>query len=265
MFFSRLFIGACLFAALSSSSFVHAEDVQDLSSWQTDGDGVWTYDDLTNTWTQSYNSKVGAFLYGDTNTSLGMAISGSITVNTASDDDWIGFAIGYNEGDDVNDDADYILLTWKQSDQGDWSEGLRLWHVTGAFSYNYITEIANDPSFTLISKSTNYSETGWEDFTEYNFDVTYDVSALGIFINDSLEYALTPGDFGLETFADGNFALFNSSQSGVVFSNVVFAEITSVLDIEQQEALANEVPNGSTGFALCLAGLLACRGRKYLK
>jgi hypothetical protein len=250
-----------LTSLLAISAGAQAESVQDLSGWQTDGDGIWAYSESTNTWSQSQNTNGGAFLYEDSGNALGKAVSGTITVKTTGDDDWIGFALGYNQGDDVNNNADYFLLTWKQADQSNFSEGLRLWHVTGAFNLSYLVDGISSSNIKQISQSRNYNDTGWLDFVDYNFDLTYEKSAMGIFINESLEYALTPDAFGLTQFHAGSFAFFNASQGGASFGSVLYDDINNVLDIEQQGALASEVPLGGAFAGLALAGLFGFRKR----
>ena len=98
----KSFIALALFSAFS----VQAEVVQDLSGWQTDGSsGNWTYNAESNSWYQSENTATGTFLYDPSADALGKAVEGSIKVS-GGDDDWIGFALGYDAGDVDSPDSD---------------------------------------------------------------------------------------------------------------------------------------------------------------
>lgn len=48
---------------------------------------------------------------------FGATITGKIKVTTTSDNDFIGFALGFQPGDQLNPSADYLLVDWKQGHQ----------------------------------------------------------------------------------------------------------------------------------------------------
>ncbi len=259
IFYKKLVLAGLLMA---SAGVTHAESFQDLSSWQNDGTGVWVYDSEANAWTQTENSTTGSFLYGGETDAIGMAITGDITVNTTADDDWIGFALGYDAGDDGSADADYFLLTWKKSLQGNADAGLTLWHVSGTFSESALWSSSTQSYYTEILSASTLSDVGWESYTTYTFDLTYQNNAIGIFINDSLEYAVTPGDVGLTYFEDGGFAFFNFSQPDVVYSSLVYGDVETVITTDKQDAIATEVPLFGSTAALAFASLFGFRQRK---
>lgn len=75
----------------------------------------WTLSSDGRTVSQSENSIPG--IYVSTLPATGVTATFELTVNTASDDDYIGWAVGYKAGDFYNPSAHWILFDWKQSDQ----------------------------------------------------------------------------------------------------------------------------------------------------
>ena len=142
-----------LTAGLLSFSTV-AETVNDLSGWVVEDaentDANWEYVVETNTWKQMVNTTDFTYLYDPSSTSLGKAVSGTISVNTGGDDDYIGFVLGYQPGDLMNENADYLLLTWKQATQGNMREGMTLYHVQGSLDRAYRREHANTNNLDFI-------------------------------------------------------------------------------------------------------------------
>ena len=65
--------------------------------------------------TQTANSQPSLF-YGPFNVSE-LRVEGRLSITGASDDDYVGFAIGFEPGDATNPDADYLLIDWKRVDQ----------------------------------------------------------------------------------------------------------------------------------------------------
>jgi len=102
----------------------------------------WSISNGNLTVTQSENSDPA--VYVSTLPAMGVTISFELTVNTTQDDDFIGWVVGYESGDNLSPTADWILFDWKQTSQtlGGWgggggagaygAEGLRMYRVTGA-------------------------------------------------------------------------------------------------------------------------------------
>lgn len=106
--------------------------------------------------------------------SQGQPLSDEITVQTRNDNDFVGFVLGYNEGDVINASADYILIDWKQSDQTD-SGGfgpasLAISCVTRPLKPNVSNHGAND-AFTHtgvveeLARATTLGSTRWDTIT----------------------------------------------------------------------------------------------------
>jgi|ETNmetMinimDraft_18_1059904.scaffolds.fasta_scaffold00099_9 hypothetical protein len=250
LLFSALILGA---------SAAQAETITDLSGWSTDGSGEWTYDAPTNTWHQHINTPTSAFLYDSEGASLGNAITGNISVDTAGDDDLIGFALGYEQGDHANPDADYFLLTWRQAAQSGMGEGLYMWHIQGSIDDGSVWNPNTHAAMTQIGTAKSLSTTGWDDFVNYTFDISYDTNILSVFINDSLEFALTSKDAGVDQFTDGSFAFFNFSQNDVTYGGVTVDAMQNVLDDDKLEDIAEAVPFHGAYAASLLLGLFAWR------
>ena len=187
----------------------------DLSGWVADGDGNWVVAEDRNSVIQTRNLPPG-FFCSDFE-AFGNELSGEIAVLTRNDDDYIGFALGYTPGDLTNDDADYLLIDWKQGDQtfaGEFAaKGFAVSRVSGVvgriqgfWAHNEIDELA---------RGNSLGDIGWNDNEEYAFRFVYTTTELQVYVNDVLEIEL----FG-EDFPNGNFCFYNYSQQTVRYSGL---------------------------------------------
>ena len=97
--------------------------------------------------TQFTNSAPGIFV--STLPAVGVTAEFTIGVTTTSDDDYIGWAVGYDQGDVTNPNAEWILFDWNQGYKGGNNPGLVMSRITGAANTvdfwghsNGLTEIA---------------------------------------------------------------------------------------------------------------------------
>ena len=207
-----------------------ARDV-DLRLWKTDH-----YDHITNQprarWDvsadgssvlQVINSRPSIF-YGDF-PAFGTRIKGRIKVETSGDDDFIGFALGYQPGDVTNDDADFLLLDWKQNNQSGARRGMAISHITGPMPSNW-AHTTND-SLEEIARAINLGDVGWKDFTEYEFTFELSAARLRVFVDGQLELDLEG------TFQNGRLTFYNYSQERVRYS----AFTRESLIVDEGEAL----------------------------
>jgi len=250
-------------AASSFFSIQASAESENLSNWLVDGDGLWSYNDESNSWYQGKNTAYSTFLYDPSSAALGKAITGQIEIDQNGDDDNIGFALGYEAGDATNSNADYWLVSWRAGAQGSWNSGLSLWHVTGALNSYDLEDPVNHPALEFVAEGETLGQTKWETGVDYTFDVTYNTDSLGVFVQDQLQFGFTAQDVGVESFEEGGFAFFNFSQDKVNYKNVQYDDIKNVLSEDKQEQLAKSVPVqfGYFGFAV-LAFLGAFKRKK---
>ncbi|BCG65247.1 MAG: hypothetical protein methR_P3072 [Methyloprofundus sp.] len=231
---NKTLIGSMLIALSTATSAAPV----DLSSWLENGSGTWAVAGDNNSVFQSINTPDPAVFFNNSN-SQGLALSGQITVETTGDNDFIGFVLGYNDGDSSNASADYLLIDWKQGDQSPAVDGLTISQVSGAF--NGADFWAHTGVVTELQRATNLSSTGWNDNQTYDFDLIFTATNVQVSVDGVTELNING------TFANGSFGFYNYSQSAVRYAG-----------IEQDIAPPTQAPAPET-FLLLLAGLSAMR------
>ena len=224
----------------------------DLSSWTAEGAGSWTLQSGNDTVYQSTNGDPTVFFSGID--SQGLSLSGEITVRTTSDDDFIGFVLGYNAGDINNSNADYLLIDWKQSNQqwfgGTANAGLAISRVTGAIDLPTFWQHESTSGFQELQRGPTLGSTGWNDNTTYSIDLVFTSSMVQVFVDEELELSVSGN------FANGSFGFYNYSQSDVLYAGIT-----------EDIASAPTNVNGPTSlgiFALSSLGLLGFRRRRQV-
>lgn len=229
-------LSAAVVALAVSATDASAQVPIDLSTWQAQsypavagfGAGVWNVAPDGNSVLQSVNGQPTLFA-SDFN-AQGTEISGKIRVNNgAGDDDFIGFALGYNVGDVTNLAADYLLVDWKRSSQffdfdvpstvpgGNAPAGLAVSRVTGipmADEFWQHSSLAGNPNGGLqeLQRGANLGATGWNHGVEYEFSFVFLATELKVYVNDILELSVN-GNFN-----NGSMAFYNFSQQNVNYS-----------------------------------------------
>jgi hypothetical protein len=217
----------------------------DLSGWIENGfqgaagAGTWTVQGPdSDTVVQSRNGDPTVFFDPGSN-AQGTTVSGQITVGNTTDDDFIGFVLGYQDGEFSSSSADFWLIDWKQGNQtasglGTASAGLALSHVTG--------NVANAPdddfwqhagTVAEVQRATNLGSTGWVKGQTYTFDLTFTNSLIEVAVDGSTEISFS-GNFN-----GGALGFYNYSQDQVTYAGIT-------------EAAAIPLP---AGLPLLLAGL----------
>lgn len=238
-------------AALSSLCSIAQAAPVDLTDWVRQGSGNWQLQAGNNAVLQRVNTTGPTFFVNNAN-SQGQQLSGTIQVQTRSDDDFIGFVLGYNVGDLSNASADYLLIDWKQGDQPSGGctgrAGLAISRVTGTLT-NGRGPWCHDPDFnvTELARATNLGFTGWADNTEYTFDLVFQPTRVKVLV-DGVEEISVSG-----SFTNGSFGFYNYSQENVLYAG-----------LQQVEAPAIPVPAALPLMAsgLGLIGALRLRRRK---
>ena len=157
----------------------------------------------------------------------GSDVTGKIKVETLGDDDFVGFALGFNPSDSSNGSADYLLVDWKKGTQnfdfggptagGSGKIGLAVSRVTGTPALNEFWQHNNQAAnstggVTELARGATLGSTGWVTNQEYDFRFTFTSTNLKVYVDDVLQVDTTG------TFADGRMAFYNFSQSTVRYS-----------------------------------------------
>lgn len=188
----------------------------DLSTWAgaegTPGQFNWIVANDNNSVLQTVNGNPTVFHNGAN--SQGKALSGTIEVQTTGDDDYIGFVLGYKAGDLTNASADYLLIDWKQQNQGSFGcnadVGLSISRVSGVLG-NDSGGWCHAPGSTVseLQRGTTLGGTGWADNTVYNFEIVFTAALVEVKVNGTTELSVAG------SFSDGSFGFYNYSQSTV--------------------------------------------------
>jgi hypothetical protein len=192
----------------------------DLSGWTAEGYGRsfnWVLQPGNTSVLQTVNGDPTVF-YGPGN-AQGRQLSGTIRVTSGSDDDFVGFVLGFQPGDLSAASTDFILIDWKQANQsfygGVAQRGLAIHRVTAGLADNAGAWFKpNGFGITTLARANNLFDTGWADNTEYSFDLVFTSSNIQVFVNDVLEFDIDG------TFADGAFGFYNYSQANVLYAGI---------------------------------------------
>lgn len=191
----------------------------DLSSWTAEGDAGqfnWVLQPGNNAVLQTVNGNPTVF-YGAGN-AQGNALSGTIRVNTNGDDDFVGFVLGYKAGDLNNATTDFLLIDWKQLNQGSFGcnadVGLSISRVTAGLGNDAGAWCHQGFGVTELQRGATLGATGWADLTEYTFDLEFTSSNVKVYVNGNLELNVNG------SFADGAFGFYNYSQSNVLYAGI---------------------------------------------
>ncbi len=221
---------------LGTNMALAAEVPVNLSTWTQEsypavdgfGAGNWTVSGDGNSVYQSVNGQPTMF-YSDFN-SYGSQFTGTINVASgAGDDDYIGFALGFNPGDTSNSSADYLLIDWKRNRQS-WdfkapsttpgslaSAGLAVSRVTGTPTADELWGHTDFDSHTgggvqQLQRGTTLGSTGWEHGVDYAFNFDFGPEKLDVFVDGVLALSIEG------VFNDGRFGFYNFSQHQVTYS-----------------------------------------------
>lgn len=240
----------------------HAASV-DLTGWKENGypnndAGTWTVEGADNdSVVQSINGAPTVF-FNDGNNAQGKELGGEITVETTGDNDFVGFVLGYQDGEINSATADFWLIDWKQGDQSGQSAGLALSHVSGDLAgLSTSTSGAwwqHDAPINEKLRATNLGTTGWNDNQKYDFSLEFTSSLIKVIVDGNTELEFSSADNGGLAFTDGSFGFYNFSQE-----NVRYAGITEVTAPSAAIPLPASLPLLLVGFGAL--GLLRRRNK----
>jgi hypothetical protein len=250
-------------ALLGGTAAVFAAAIPiDLTSWQERGpaaNGNWTVAGGGTSVFQSINGNP-TFFVSPTNY-LNTTLRGTIKVETASDNDLVGFVLGFNGPASTGTDMDFVLFDWRQGTQGGSQEGFALSRVNGN-----ITNFAPSTSPFWVRGDTtgfdnlanDYSATrGWVDNIEYSFEILYQSDRIRVFISGG---AFGAGETIFDvagSFPSGAFGFYNYSQASVRYAGLTEEDTPT-------GGGGSPVPEPSTLAltASCAAALAAIRFRR---
>lgn len=142
-------------------------------------------------------------------------VSGKISVGkNTNDDDFIGFALGFQPGDTQNRSAKYLLVDWRRGEQKRWGvlakTGLAVSVVKGIPSKES-DFWSHQGQVTELARGKTLGNQAWEKNVENTFDFVYTKTNLQVTVNGSLEIDID-GDF-----SEGRIAFYNYSQNNVTY------------------------------------------------
>jgi hypothetical protein len=232
----RASIRAALPALFCFSALPALAGPVDLSTWTAQhyspGAGNWVLQPGNTSVLQTLNGAPTVFLSNQS--ALGTDIQGNVRVTTTSDDDFIGFVLGFSAGDFSNAAADYLLIDWKQSSQSGAAVGLAVSQVTGTGGDFW----THTNGVTELARGATLGSTGWVDNVGYTFGFTFTPTNLQVSVNGVQQFNIAGN------FSDGNFGFYNASQSNVLYSGFT------------QDTIPGGVPDSGTTAGLLGVGLL---------
>lgn len=146
------------------------------------------------------------------------------------DDDFFGFALGYQTGDNQNSDADYLLVDWKRVEQNfdgfTALAGLAISRVSGVPNEPFPNFWDHSGQVIELQRATNLGFTGWVEGERYTFDVLANSNQVIISVNGVEEFNIS----NIEV-PDGGFAFYAFAQAGEFSTNFGAIEATLLGDV----------------------------------
>ncbi|MEM9784337.1 MAG: hypothetical protein AAF899_17910, partial [Pseudomonadota bacterium] len=154
-------------------------------------------------------------------------IVAEISVGTATDNDSIGFAVGFDSGETrrLDLEPEYLYIDWKKSvDQlGETSAPAGL-AISRVFGIPSVADFANHVNTTLSGPTNGLEElargqglgaTGWEENRTYRFEFELRPNGLRVWVDGNLEFDL------VGPMEVGRFACMSFSQEQTTCGNIV--------------------------------------------
>ena len=248
-------LAGLLLSVTCSVNLANAEII-DLNTWNQAGDagnGSWNVASDGSFVQQTINGNPTFFVSDDS--FINKEFTGSFSVETTSDDDFIGFVFGFNGLDD------FYLFDWKQNQQnyyGVGNEGFTLSKISAGANVATLESLWSHTGTGIDVIATDYGSTrGWADNVSYEFTLGYTDTAINISINGG-DY-INENIFSIADLTNtaGNFGFYNASQEQVRYSG--FEEVTCTEDC----GIA-DVPEPST-FAIFALGMIGLVSRRFKK
>jgi hypothetical protein len=218
----------------------------DLNSWteETYSGGNWQVEDNGFTVLQTVNTPHGTFFYSPFE-AFDTQFTGQIKVETSGDDDYVGFALGFQPGATTDPNTEYLLVDWKQGNQNAFGAfapaGLAVSKVNGIPTTTDLW--GHQGTLTELARGINLGSTGWADHTTYEFTFVFTENNLKVFVNGVLEIDVD-GEF-----SNGRLGFYNFSQERVRYSGFNVAPI-----LDETGTVTIETLDGSGTITICEEG-----------
>lgn len=169
---------------------------------------------------QSTNSRPAVYM--SNLPAVGASLVFDLTVDSSNDDDFIGWVVGFDQGDTSNPQADFMLFDWKQADQVHNNvlgrAGLAMSRVRGVVvpsgSDGWTPFWNHSGAISEQARAINLSRTGWRDRITYRVKMEYGLTRIRVWINGVLEFDETG------SFPSGRFGFYTASQEAGRFTLV---------------------------------------------
>ncbi len=209
--------------------------LMDLSKWENIAFGGspapnWKFNADKTSVTQSTNSRP-AVLLSDiecTNNS----VNGSFSVDTTSDDDFIGFVFGFR------DSSHFYLFDWKQKNQNSSSlgyakQGMSV-KVINADSSLLPKELWSSAGNSKVKVLYQNSVT-YKDKTVYDFSLNFTDQGTFTIVVKQGSTVLDSIKINDNSYTSGRFGFYNLSQEMVTYKGFTFEKLPSVLEVTSTE------------------------------
>ena len=180
----------------------------ELTDWTAVGTGIWNLSngDLTVRQTENVNDLYYLAPYDVQNKS----ITFSMGVSGDTDNDYIGFVIGYE------DSSNFYRFAWTKSESSGGGAPTDGWNLY---------KIENGVVSTLATDESDYTK-GWEIDVDYNVTVSYSSGKLSIHLTGGTQAFANGATIATieGEFPSGKFGFYGSSQAGMNFSSLKFEQ-----------------------------------------
>jgi choice-of-anchor A domain-containing protein len=175
---------------------------------------------------------------------VGASLVFDLAVETSDDDDFIGWVVGFDQGDRTNPQAEFMLFDWKQADQivggGLGRAGLAMSRVRGVAqppgTDGWAGFWAHTGAVSEEARAIHLGRTGWADRVIYRVKMEYGTSRIRVWVNNVLEFDQQG------SFPAGRFGFYTASQEQGRFTLV--SPITGSICGPDPDAACTEVRLG---------------------
>jgi hypothetical protein len=220
-------IGVAGFLAMPAIAATPGDVPVDLTGWTAQGSGSWVVQPGNNAVRQTVNTALPTVFFGPGN-AQGTSLRGTMRhYPTYSDDDFIGFVLGFRSGDLTASTTDFLLIDWKQVTQASGGcsapAGLAISRVTaGLASGNAAWCHLAANGVTELARATTLGSTGWADGVEYLFEIDFTASNVTVNVNGVEQFNING------TISDGAFGFYNYSQARVEYAGITTAALPAI-------------------------------------